>query len=105
MITCKNGSDEFEGHFCNNCGQKASIGRLNWSHLWHEALHNLLHFDKSFLSTLKDLFIRPGLAIQEYIDGKRVRHFSPFSMLVVFGAIAAFLTQYFDLHIVYKEGH
>jgi hypothetical protein len=97
MIICKNCGAEYSGKFCNHCGQKASVGRLNWHYLWHEAQHNILHFDRNLFTVLKNLFLRPASAIREYLQGKRVAHFSPFAMLVAFGTAAALLTHLLDI--------
>ncbi len=97
MIICKNCGAEYSGKFCNHCGQKASVGRLNWHYLWHEAQHNLLHFDRNLFTVLKNLFIRPGAALHEYLQGKRVVHFSPFSMLIAFGTAGALLSHFLHL--------
>jgi hypothetical protein len=43
----------------------------------------LIHLDGGILHSARELFTRPGHTIREYIEGKRIRHYRPFSMLLV----------------------
>ena len=90
-ITCKNCNQNFKGHFCNNCGQTADTHKMNFHSLWHDIQHGLFHFDNGVLYTAKQLFTRPGNSIREYIDGKRVRHFKPISLVILLATVYGFL--------------
>lgn len=65
--------------------------------LWHDIQHGLLHFDKGIFYTTRQLFTRPGYAINEFIEGKRVKHFKPFSLIIVLATVYGFLFHYFDI--------
>ncbi len=95
MAVCKNCGNAFEGNFCNNCGQSLTVGRINFKTLIHDVQLGLFAFDKGILYTLKQLAFRPGIAIREYIEGKRIRHFKPFSLLVILATIMGLLKFYF----------
>jgi hypothetical protein len=82
-ITCKNCHQTFKGHYCSNCGQPAETHKLNFHFLLHDIQHGLFHFDSGITYTAKQLFTRPGHSIREFIEGKRVRHFKPISLIVV----------------------
>jgi len=99
-IVCKNCGNEFEGAYCNRCGQSADTTELNLHFLRDTVIHELLPFDKGILFTLRELFIRPGHAIREYIDGKRVRHIKPLSLVLVLAGIFGFLFHYFHISIL-----
>lgn len=98
-IICKNCNHIFTGHYCNNCGQTAETYKLNWHFLWHDAQHSLLHFDVGIPYSIKQLFTRPGHSIREFIDGKRVNHFKPLSLVVVLAALYGFLYHYFHINL------
>jgi len=100
-IICKNCHQVFEGHYCNNCGQPAETHKINAHFLWHDIQHGLLHFDKGILYSLKQLFTRPGDSVREFIEGKRVNHFKPLSLVVLLATLYGFLYHYF--HINYFE--
>lgn len=97
--TCKNCGHQFVGKFCNNCGQSATTHRMNFHFLWHDIQHGLLHFDKGIFYTTKELFTRPGHSIRAYVEGKRVNHFKPFSMIILLATIYGFLSLYFNVNI------
>ena len=93
--TCKNCNQSFEGHFCNNCGQSAKTHQINFQFLWHDIQHGLFHFDNGILYTSKQLFTRPGNTIREFIEGKQVRHFKPFSLVIVLATVYGLLIHFF----------
>lgn len=98
-ITCKNCNQIYKGHFCSNCGQTAETHKINAHFLWHDIQHSLLHFDAGIPYSLKQLFTRPGHSIREFIEGKRVRHFKPLSLVAVLGAFYGFLYHYYHIDL------
>ena len=52
-----------------------------------------INIDSGFFSLLKELFIRPGYMINDYITGKRIHYFRPLQMLFVFRAVYVLLSQ------------
>lgn len=98
-IVCKNCNQVFNGHFCNNCGQPAETHRINVHFLWHDIQHGLFHFDGGIPYTLKQLFTRPGHSIREFIEGKRVKHFKPLSLVAVLAAFYGFLYHYYHINL------
>lgn len=98
-IICKNCYQTYTGHYCNNCGQTAETHKINGHFLWHDVQHGLLHFDGGIPYTLKQLFTRPGHSIREFIEGKRVRHFKPLSLVAVLAALYGFLYHYFHINM------
>lgn len=95
--TCKNCGNIFEGNFCNNCGQPAHVHDINAKYLWHDVQHGLFHFDYGILYTLWQLFIRPGHTVREYIQGKRIAHFAPISLVLVMATLYGFIYHMFDI--------
>lgn len=94
VTTCKNCTQQFEGDFCNNCGQKSKIKPINFSYVLEEIRTGVFQFDKGLFFTIKELFIRPGHTIREYLQGKRVNHFKPIAFLLLLATLYA-VTQYF----------
>ncbi|WP_340112785.1 DUF3667 domain-containing protein [Maribellus mangrovi] len=83
MHTCKNCDNQFEGEYCNKCGQNIHLHKINLKYVWFDVSQGLLSFDTGFLYTVKQLLSRPGHTAREYIEGKRVAHFRPVSFLIV----------------------
>lgn len=99
MQTCKNCGHRFEGKFCNNCGQTADTNRINYHDLRHQLTHSLFHIDAGLLYTSKQLFIRPGHAIREYLDGKRVNHIKPLSYILILAGFYILVCHLLDINL------
>jgi Protein of unknown function (DUF3667) len=92
---CKNCNNHFEGNFCNHCGQTADTHKLSLHFIWHDLQHGLFHFDKGIFYTLTQLLTKPGYTIREFINGKRVKHFKPLSLVVILATLYGLLYHYF----------
>lgn len=103
LITCKNCDRNFQGNYCNNCGQPAETHKMNIHFLWHDIQHGLFHFDKGMLFSAKELFTRPGHSIREYIEGKRVQHFKPISLVIVLATLYGLLYHTFHINLTNSE--
>ena len=58
-MICKNCGTEFEGNFCNHCGQKSTVERLTWKSVWDNILHGIFHVDNTFVKTTRTLVVHP----------------------------------------------
>jgi hypothetical protein len=98
-ITCKNCNQHFDGKFCNNCGQSANTKRLNFHDIWHK-LKNIIfkNLHEGILYSTRKLLTRPGNTIREYLEGKRVKHYDPISLLIAIAAIYGLLYHYFKIN-------
>jgi hypothetical protein len=100
LITCKNCGTLFSGNYCNHCGQRADIERLNLKHLMHNFFHAFTHMDAGYLHTLKELAIRPGHSVREYLQGKRSNHSDPVLMLLIIGGLCSILYNHYHLKTI-----
>ena len=100
---CKNCEHTFAGNFCSNCGQKTNTVRLNWAYLKDEANYTILHFNKGFLYTIRELFTRPGDTIREFLEGKRVKHYKPLLLVFVLAGINGYLSLQMDLNRMMQQ--
>ncbi len=103
-VSCRNCDREFSGKYCPDCGQPAKTHRLDLHSVWHDIQHGLLHIDKGILYTLSQLFTKPGITIREYIEGKRVRHFKPVSLVIILATIYALISHFLKIGIVEDTG-
>jgi hypothetical protein len=99
-INCKNCHQTFKGHYCSNCGQTAETHPINLHFLWHDIQHGLFHFDNGITYTGKQLFTRPGHSIREFIEGKRVKHFKPISLVMVLATAYLALIHLFHIDLI-----
>ncbi len=85
---CLNCNHDYVGNYCPCCGQNANIGRFTWKGLVNSIFELWDLNSRSALSTLCQLFYRPGHLISDYIDGRRARYFPPIKLLVITGLFA-----------------
>jgi hypothetical protein len=95
---CKNCDAPVRNNYCDTCGQSTKTRRIDAHYLLHEVQHSVMHVDRGIFYTIKELLIRPGSAIREYLEGKRVRHFKPFALVVILGAIYSFAVHFFNVY-------
>ncbi len=81
-MLCKNCGTEFEGNFCPNCGQKSNSGRIVLRDSLKEIAEHWFGLDNPFFRTMRDLTIRPGRMLKEYIGGKRKSYTQPFRYFI-----------------------
>jgi Protein of unknown function (DUF3667) len=102
---CLNCNQALSGNYCTTCGQKSSTHRLSLKHFFlHDFVHGVFHLDKGFLYTIKELFTRPGHSIREYIQGKRVKHFNYFTLLIVLATISHLVGAYSNVQLTDMTG-
>lgn len=94
---CKNCDFEYEGKFCPQCGQKAKTKRITMKQVFNDARQHFIHFDQGFLYTIKALLLRPGHAVREYLEGKRVKHIRPVKFMFWSAAISFLVFHFIGL--------
>lgn len=100
MNTCKNCSTGFDAKYCPNCGVSVHTKRIDRKYLLHELEHGVLHVEKGFLYTTKELFLRPGHATRNFLEGNRLRHFKPIGYVIICSVLYSFLNHHFGPKLV-----
>lgn len=77
---CLNCGTETLKRFCPSCGQENIEPKETVWHFVTHFINDVTHFDGKFFSTIKLLFLKPGLLSKEYVKGKRVRYLNPVRM-------------------------
>lgn len=81
---CKNCSNQFEGKFCNLCGEKViSQHDRTIGHFLGELFHVLTHADGKIWKNLKLMITSPGTVSKNYAYGWRKPFLQPMSMFFV----------------------
>lgn len=85
---CPTCGTHYEGNYCPRCGQSAHIGRYSFK----KAL--LLFLDvwgmgnRGMFRTIRDLLLRPGYMIRDYLRGMQMAYFPPFKMFFLLVALS-----------------
>ena len=88
--SCANCGQEITENFCSNCGQK-KYKRIDRKYLVDELQYTVLHTNKGFFYTIKNLIKNPGKTAREFVDGNRVNHYKPILLAFVLAGITTFL--------------
>jgi hypothetical protein len=92
---CYRTVDGPDQRFCPACGQPTPAHRIDWHFLGHELEHSVLHMDRGIFYSLKNLMLRPGHFIRDYIEGRRACHVKPLMLIMILAATMVFLAKYF----------
>lgn len=95
-MKCKNCGNVANESYCPYCAQKTKVDRITFKSLLEEFSDTIFQVNKGFLYTVKELFIRPGHTIREYLDGKRKNHFKPIAFVFTLSTIYFLLSRYVD---------
>ena len=83
MIHCENCSNSFEGKFCNQCGQKATVKRITLKSVFAELIKKITIWDKGLMYTTVQLMTGPGRMAYAYIQGRRVNFTKPLTYILL----------------------
>lgn len=101
--TCASCKTEFEGNYCPRCGQAAGVGRFSFK----KAI--LLFLDvwgignRSMFRCIRDLLLRPGYMIRDYLSGMQSAYFPPFKMFFLLTALGLLVQHGLSLDVDEEE--
>lgn len=94
-MNCINCNNKVNSKFCPDCGQPAELKRIDGHYIIHEIEH-VLHFEKGIFYTIKELLIRPGKSVREFISENRNRLVKPIIFIIVTSLIYSLSVSFFD---------
>lgn len=74
---------EYQGNYCPRCGQSASVGRFSFKKAVQHFLDVWGMGNRSMFRSLRDLALRPGYMIRDYLGGMQSAYFPPFKMFFI----------------------
>ena len=78
---CATCGTHYQGNYCPRCGQSASIGRYSFKNALLLFLDVWGLGNRGMFRSLRDLVLRPGYMIRDYLSGMQMAYFPPFKML------------------------
>lgn len=90
---CHTCETEYQGNFCPRCGQSAKIGRYSFKSAFLSFLDVWGLGNRGMFRTLRDLLLRPGYMIRDYIKGMQMAYFPPFQMFFLFATLSLFVAN------------
>lgn len=79
---CEYCKHELVGNFCSNCGRAKNLTRIDGKYILSE-IGSVLNFDKGIFYTIKELLLRPGENVQNFIHKDRSRLIKPIVFIIV----------------------
>ncbi len=80
---CSNCGARVTGAYCSQCGQSRKSLLHPATELFKDIVDSAISWDGRFLSTFRDLYLRPGAVARRYMDGERAKFAPPFRLYVV----------------------
>lgn len=96
---CTGCGTEYVGNFCPRCGQSSKIEEK--MSLWKTFLLFLDVWgvgNRGMFHTIRDLILRPGFLICDYLRGKRAAYFPPFKLLFLLTTLSLLVSAGFNVY-------
>jgi hypothetical protein len=104
MPNCKNCQSDFEGKYCNNCGQKFYTAHdKSLKHFLEEVFHFLTHFEGSFFTSLSTIYTKPGKLSEDYCGGIRKKYYKPISLYLLLIVLYLIFPLAHGLNVVMEQ--
>lgn len=98
-MKCLNCGNDFEGRFCNQCGQKASVKSITFTSVFSEAFRIITNTDRGLFYNFINLTIKPQKVILDYISGKRKPVFAPIQYAILGVTLLTLIDHYYGTGI------
>ncbi len=105
MNFCKNCKTEITQNYCPNCGTPNSLKRIDGKYIADE-IASVFYFNKGILYTIRELVIRPGDTVREFILNDRNRIVKPILFIIICSLVYSIFEQFLnfeDGYIYYDE--
>ncbi|OAQ39117.1 hypothetical protein A5893_10630 [Pedobacter psychrophilus] len=99
---CTNCNEVITGNFCVDCGYPVKLHKIDKHYIAHEISH-ALHFEKGFFYSAKELLIRPGESIKEFIYQNRNKHMKPAGFLLLSSLFYTLIAHVFHVDEIYNQ--
>lgn len=96
---CTTCGTEYQGNYCPRCGQSASVGRFSFKKAFLLFLDVWGVGNRGMFRSIRDLILRPGYMIRDYLNGMQSAYFPPFKMFFLLTALSLVVEHGIDLGI------
>ena len=100
---CASCHTNYQGNYCPRCGQSSTIGRFSFKKAFLLFLDVWGVGNRSMFRSIRDLMLRPGFMIRDYLGGMQSAYFPPFKMFFLLTALSLLVQHGFDLGLNKEE--
>jgi len=97
--TCQSCGTVYMGNFCPRCGQAARVGRFSFKTAFFLFLDIWGIGNRGMFRTIRDLMLRPGYMIRDYVGGRQSSYFPPFKMFFILATFTFLFTHGISLDV------
>ena len=94
---CATCGTSYRGNYCPRCGQSSTVGRYSFKNAFLLFLDVWGLGNRGMFRTLRDLILRPGYMIRDYLQGMQMAYFPPFKMFFLLVALSVFVDTGFNI--------
>ena len=86
--TCATCGTSYQGNYCPRCGQSSRIGRYSVKTAFLLFLDVWGLGNRGLFRSIRDLLLRPGYMIRDYLGGMQMAYFPPFKMFFLLATLS-----------------
>lgn len=90
---CATCGTSFQGNYCPRCGQSARVGRFSFKTAFLLFLDVWGIGNRGMFRSIRDLMLRPGYMIRDYISGHQAAYFPPFKMFFLLTTLSLLISH------------
>ena len=95
--TCTTCGTTFQGNYCPRCGQSGRIGRYSLKAAFLLFLDVWGLGNRGMFRSIRDLLLRPGYMIRDYLGGMQMAYFPPFKMFFLLATLSLLVSSGFNI--------
>ena len=96
---CATCGTHYQGNYCPRCGQSSTVGRYSFKNAFLLFLDVWGLGNRGMFRTLRDLLLRPGYMIRDYLQGMQMAYFPPFKMFFLLIAFSVIVDSGFNIKL------
>lgn len=90
---CRRCDQLLHGSFCSNCGHPKKLKRINGRYILSE-IGSVLNFEKGIFYSIRELILRPGQSVHNFINEDRKRLIRPIVFLIICSLVYTLCLQF-----------
>ena len=94
---CTTCETHFQGNYCPRCGQSSKLGRYSFKNAFLLFLDVWGLGNRGMFRTLRDLILRPGYMVYDYLKGMMMAYFPPFKLFFLLIALSLLVESGFNI--------
>lgn len=97
---CTTCETHYQGNYCPRCGQSSKLGRYSFKNAFLLFLDVWGLGNRGMFRTLRDLILRPGYMVYDYLKGMMMAYFPPFKLFFLLIALSLLVESGFNVRRV-----